>query len=1322
MGKNDYDADIRKFLGAWDDYLKHRQIKNGHEYWKKLMHEVNIIFKEVTTTLTQRSGQNAGICGSLYTGAETNVATCKSRCMEIASLMLYIKGYKHHKGNWNKRTPSTHSAQMFTEYLRCTLATEVLLQVYGQTSDHREVIQKVKAELEKTDAPGHTHYVPGVCEGRDYGEAIFGLRGIGPSIKHRLDTWKAGLPTGNIGTTHGTRQQCAWAEQDGQDKDQNSEETCNVHDVVTTKDSELMRSIKYWTEDLLYPRVKKLLEEMKDGRMPGGKCAIEKKIKEGVQKVKDRVNPRKPATAAKPDAAKPAPAKPPSSPGNGAGSRPAKPVAGNPVPKKPRELKDCQGDRLLEWREKEIYVLQGYSAEDWNKVQKVLKEFIQHLQGTNELFDAYGANCDNIGWEDMRPGQYHKGQRVADMMRCRIMSGALWFANGANAQGTTVHMDDTDTWLRCEVAHVFGHLLKKMYCTDQQGWSRGVEYAYTALQNMGQQTNGVDGIKGPVVEGKCTMCGYTGYKHNAQAVNLEIAQWLMAAGNILSEIQQLEAEMPCKEYWEKYINKEHVEKGNPMDKLLNEKGKEKMKDIQNEIVQKATNVFDKAKDAVEKKITQLAATKTPEVPAAKVPKTPKAVVPEKKPSGEGSESDDRARAETGAGGDGQGPGQGPGPGQQPPAPAPPSGPSTPTPGPQGGAQGPPGPAGSGQGEAGTGSTGNIGCHDSDVTSSSVSVTCGTYTAPGLEAPNIPAGITVIVPDATSGAGDAPVVDGGNDDPPPLNPPKPKPNPNPNQSGSSGSFSDADLADGVSSGEGQGGGEGGEQAAGSAGSGSPGGGGSSGGGGRGGAGGSGTAVGTPSVPRGLTWEDVIPYTPALIPAVVGIGVIAFFLCKYLAYLVQKRRRTYRTVRDVPSPPLDEEILEHLQRGEPPPDYGYTMVMDRQPGRLPAGRRRHPRVHKRTIIELHLEVLNECEAAEWENVKDDYLQMVVEEFAQHLMRDDDRNNNILDAPTTNQDLSGHNVSATVDPSTDIEQTDACPPNDPDPWRCMEPIQLETDPCPPNDCDSCVCTAPIPLATDTCPPNEDDLDPWSCMETTPLATEHCPADKDDPWNCMETIPFATDPCPPNEDDPDPWSCMEHIDLDAAPSRTHCDPGAATSACTHWIHWIDRSKHILRECTTQPWFLQLKSNWKQHLREHMVANAASSENRTAAFMESKKLDAWRAWVAKQHELMNTYSEQEWFQRLLNNVEAETVPAKGDVPIVENDLEVENVNVAQQMLRVRDVPRSQLLHQPPYMTQPLTAQTWILLLASVIEACEVERRMQDRELYVDALLQQCSH
>ncbi|KJP85053.1 hypothetical protein AK88_05308 [Plasmodium fragile] len=95
-------------------------------------------------------------------------------------------------------------------------------------------------------------------------------------------------------------------------------------------------------------------------------------------------------------------------------------------------------------------------------------------------------------------------------------------------------------------------------------------------------------------------------------------------------------------------------------------------------------------------------------------------------------------------------------------------------------------------------------------------------------------------------------------------------------------------------------------------------------------------------------------------------------------------------------------------------------------------------KRTIMELHLEVLNECEAPEWENVKDDYLQIVVEdfaqEFAQDMIRDDNRNNNILDVPNSHAALATH----------DSTTLDSCRPKeeDPDPWSCMETIQFKEE----------------------------------------------------------------------------------------------------------------------------------------------------------------------------------------------------------------------------------------------------------------------------------------
>ncbi|KJP84714.1 hypothetical protein AK88_05654, partial [Plasmodium fragile] len=386
--------------------------------------------------------------------------------------------------------------------------------------------------------------------------------------------------------------------------------------------------------------------------------------------------------------------------------------------------------------------------------------------------------------------------------------------------------------------------------------------------------------------------------------------------------------------------------------------------------------------------------------------------------------------------------------------------------------------------------------------------------------------------------------------------------------------------------------------------------------------------------------------------------------YFAHLGKKRRRTYRTVRDVPSPPLDDEILEHLQRGElPPPDYGYTIIRERGRDKF-ADRRgqRPPRVHKRTIIELHLEVLHECEAAEWENVKDDYLQIVVEQFAQDLMRCGQGYSSSLDAPITNQDLSGINASSMLDPPTDIARTDPCPANEHDP---------------------------------------------------------------DQWSCMETIPLDTDPCAPNAEDR--WNCMETMQLDAQQSRAHSNRDHVTTYCTQWINWIDRNKDIVRACTTQPWFLQLKADWKQYLREHMAEHedngvSGNSELGEAAILPMKKVRLWKQWVAKQHALMHIYGEEEWFQHLLNNVQEATATHKGEVSVVEKDLEVEKVMAAEHMLRVRTSPGTQPLHRQTYMKKRLTAQTWILILALIIEECELESSMQHKDLYVDDLLQQFSH
>ncbi|KJP84862.1 hypothetical protein AK88_05507 [Plasmodium fragile] len=917
--------------------------------------------------------------------------------------------------------------------------------------------------------------------------------------------------------------------------------------------------------------------------------------------------------------------------------------------------------------------------EQLETMKTVLQQFIDYMEEKKHMMDAIGANCHNSGWNDITDdGTLFTQQTVADVIRCKLMTAALWFANGDNTQqkkanGPSTDMNEMEKQLRCELANAFGYILHHKYCEPRPGFKRGIEYAWKTMIEMGSSKYAPEQpMTGPVFERRCTECGYNVTNATFRAVNGDIAELLITQGKIMDTIGHIEKTVDCSMKWDVYVKQKKKDLGT--EDLDTKTIPEITQEAQN-IVEEATRVIELAKEEVEKEIEKQKG-KNPQPPpqdggtSAETPKEPPA-----------------AAATSGVG-------QGPGPGsgstaQQPPPPAQPPQEKT-------SADDHKGKKADKAGKCTESST------STNTNGSGVSISLGCTADSALGVPD-----STLHSPSDAAPGDA-VVTGGNDDPPPLNPPKPKPNPNPNQSGSSGSFSDADLADGVSGGEGTEGG-GGQKDAGRAGSGSPGGGGRSGGGGTSGAGqgGSGTdgagAASTPATPSlfpELKWEDVKPYTPAIIPAVVGIGVIAFFLWKYFAHLGHKRRRTYRTVRDVPSPPLDEDILQHLQRGElPPPDYGYNMIRDRQPASTSARRRRPPRVHKRTIIELHLEVLNECEATEWENVKEDYLQILVEAFARALERDANGHSSFPNAPSTNQGLPGTNVTFTMDPPTDADGTDACPPHDPDPWSCMENIQLATHPC---------------------APNEDDPDPCSAMETIPLATCPSASNEEDRWNCMETIPLATEPCAPNADDPDPWSCMETIQLEEegtpAPFPSSSDPGDATSACTHWINWIDRHKHMLRACTRQTWFNALKLDWKQFLREHMVPNGASGEHRKAASMESKK-HAWKEWVGKQHALMHIYSAQEWFKHLLETIEHETESQKGEVPGVETDLELEKVPAAEDMLRVRDVPRSQPLHEHYYQQKHLISKLWILILALVIQQCELECRLQEKELYVDDLL-----
>ncbi|KJP86042.1 hypothetical protein AK88_04299 [Plasmodium fragile] len=982
----------------------------------------------------------------------------------------------------------------------------------------------------------------------------------------------------------------------------------------------------------------------------------------------------------------------------------------------------------------------AYKTSLWQDIEAQLDQFIKHLN-EDGMEEVYSANCNNTPWEHPNhpQGSSVEVPSQGDIIICTLMTKALWFANGWS-KAPEMHTEDHSggrtelkDFIRCGIVNMFMHLLEESACES----TSGLWYAWYTMKHM----KSVEMLgRNLIHDSTCNNGMEEDIKVKGWSMKESITKWLRRNENIRNSIHKASVSTNCsRKIGELPTQGQGAKKTEDADKV-----KEEVARIAQNVSKGMSTIFREIKKEVKEsgRKGEQATSTNPDSPAAAsdVPATKEAAA---SPAPTDTSKDKNTHADTSH----TGAARSPAPAnteETPSAPAAPAGEDG-----KKGAKGDAGPAGP-HADTGAPGVGKPSATESTNAGKSPAKRCdkvvqtmvgertdeqgnkGSVKISFEAEPSTPAclnphtDVHVTGPDSPPGSS----VKTSTDDPPPLNPPKPKPpttSPNPHADednpwgipckvrdancdilggiqqvdnniglASDFKFDRNKLAGGFippapeyksdSTSLNEGGGP---------------------------------------YPPDLTGTVLTATTPVLFfLSAVTVALLGYSLWKYFAYLGKKRRRTYRTIRDVPSPPLDEEILDHLQRGDlPPPDYGYTLVRDRHPAST-SGRGRSPRVHKRTIIELHLEVLNECEVADWESVKDDYLQIVVEEFAQQFARDlhqdTDTNNNILGVSTSHAALATHD--STTDHSTTL---DSCPPNEdnPDAWSCMKHIQLATDPSASNEDDPWSCMETIQFATDHCRPKDEDPHPWSCMETIQLETDRSPRNDWDSCSCMENIQLATDPSPPNEHDPNPWKCMETIQLDTEPDA-HSSPGNEIRApdYIHWINWIDRNKHLLQECTTQQWFSALKSEWKQYLLAHMVAqedNGVSGQRELgeAATLPMKNLDAWKQWVAQQHRQMSTYKEEAWFQHLLHNVEEETVPEKGEVPGVEQDLQVENAMGTEHMLRVRALPCTQL-HQPPHMKQPLTAKIWILILALVIEQCEVERSLQDRELYVDALLQ----
>ncbi|ANQ06736.1 SICA antigen [Plasmodium coatneyi] len=127
--------------------------------------------------------------------------------------------------------------------------------------------------------------------------------------------------------------------------------------------------------------------------------------------------------------------------------------------------------------------------------------------------------------------------------------------------------------------------------------------------------------------------------------------------------------------------------------------------------------------------------------------------------------------------------------------------------------------------------------------------------------------------------------------------------------------------------------------------------------------------------GIDLSDFIPYLPT-IPVLIGIFAMNYFLWKY--FTMGKRRRRHKRAHRVRGPPsLEEQPLDHVD-DEADGSHEYTLVKERQPRRWPRRSPGKKPVSRRTIIDIHLEVLDECQREDLHSTKEDFFEILVQAF--------------------------------------------------------------------------------------------------------------------------------------------------------------------------------------------------------------------------------------------------------------------------------------------------------------------------------------------------------
>ncbi|CAA9991329.1 SICAvar, type I (fragment), partial [Plasmodium knowlesi strain H] len=122
---------------------------------------------------------------------------------------------------------------------------------------------------------------------------------------------------------------------------------------------------------------------------------------------------------------------------------------------------------------------------------------------------------------------------------------------------------------------------------------------------------------------------------------------------------------------------------------------------------------------------------------------------------------------------------------------------------------------------------------------------------------------------------------------------------------------------------------------------------------------------------LITDLLTPFLP-LAPVSIGLSAMAYYLWKYFG---KGGPRLRRSPADIPGSSVQEQLLDRVEEAG---SHEYRLVKERKPRSAPTRTKRSGRVNRRTIIEIHFEVLDECQKGDTQLNQKDFLELLVQEF--------------------------------------------------------------------------------------------------------------------------------------------------------------------------------------------------------------------------------------------------------------------------------------------------------------------------------------------------------